>query len=58
MPLAERLYITRIHRTASADTWFPVISEKEWEILETEEHPGDSQDVPPYSYIIYQRIGK
>lgn len=55
MPLADRLYITRIHRNAPADTWFPEISEKEWVAAEIEEHPAVSDEVPPYSYIIYNR---
>jgi dihydrofolate reductase len=56
MPIADRLYITRIHRNAPADTWFPEISEKEWSAVETEEFNGDNDVIPPYSYIIYQRI--
>ncbi len=55
MPIADRLYITRIHRNAPADTWFPVISEKEWEAAETEEFNGDQDSIPTYSYIIYRR---
>ena len=55
MPIADRLYITRIHRNAPADTWFPGISEKEWSAVETEEFNGDNDVIPPYSYIIYQR---
>ena len=55
MPIADRLYITRIHRNAPADTWFPEISEKEWSAVETEEFNGDNDVIPPYSYIIYQR---
>jgi dihydrofolate reductase len=55
MPLADRLYITRIHRSKPADTWFPEITEKEWRVAQSEEHPGDSEGIPPYSYIIYER---
>jgi dihydrofolate reductase len=55
MPLAERLYITRIHKKTAADTWFPVIDEGIWMAVEKEEYPGDPDLIPPYSYIIYQR---
>jgi dihydrofolate reductase len=55
MPIADRLYITRIHKKAPADTWFPEISEKIWTAVETEEYPGDKDTIPSYSYIIYQR---
>jgi dihydrofolate reductase len=58
MPIADRLYITRIHKITQADTWFPEISDKRWEPVETEEYPGDSDGIPPYSYIIYKRRNK
>ena len=30
MPLADKLYITRVHKAFEADTFFPVIEEKDW----------------------------
>jgi len=55
MPIADRLYITLVHKNTPADTWFPVISQEEWEVKETEEFPGESEVLPPYTYIIYDR---
>jgi dihydrofolate reductase len=55
MPLADRLYITLIHKKAPADTWFPIIDPSIWEPVEKEEHIGDESDDIPYTYIIYQR---
>jgi len=55
MPVADNLYITRIHRSAPADTWFPEISDEEWEIMESKEYSGESDEIPPYSYIVYRR---
>ena len=55
MPVADNLYITRIHRSAPADTWFPEISGEEWEIMESKEYSGESDEIPPYSYIVYRR---
>ena len=55
MPLADRLYITHIHKKAPADTFFPVIDHKIWEPIEKEEYiPYNKNDIP-YTYIIYQR---
>ena len=53
MPLADKLYITHVHRTAKADVYFPEISEKEWKPVCREEYP-DSEI--PYSYVIYEKI--
>jgi dihydrofolate reductase len=55
MPLADRLYITYIHKKTPADTYFPFINPEIWEIIEKEEHTQDEAKEIPYTYIIYQR---
>jgi dihydrofolate reductase len=52
MPLADRLFITHVHRKAPADIYFPEIDMKIWEVTEKEEF--ESGDIP-YTYAIYQR---
>jgi len=58
MPLADRLYITHVHKKAPADIYFPEIDREEWKVLEKEEHKDMGDSVPPYSYIIYERKKK
>jgi len=55
MPLADKLYITHIHKKAPADTFFPDIDPLIWEPIEREEYIKDGEDDIPYTYIIYQR---
>jgi dihydrofolate reductase len=55
MPLADRLYITHIHKKSEADIFFPKIEESEWEPVEKEEHNEELPGIPPYSYVIYRR---
>jgi dihydrofolate reductase len=55
MPLADRLYITHVHKKAPADTFFPEIDPSIWEPIEKEEYMDDANGDLPYSYIIYQR---
>ena len=58
LPLADRLYITHIHKKAPADIYFPEILSEIWKPVETEEHKtGEDLDLP-YTYIIYSRIKK
>ena len=58
MPLADRLYITHVHRKVPADVYFPVIDTDVWKIVEKEEFKtGDKNDIP-YTYIIYERRNK
>lgn len=55
MPLADRLYITHIHKKAPADTFFPEIDPEIWEPIEKEEHKDEGVDSLPYTYTIYGR---
>jgi dihydrofolate reductase len=55
MPLADRLYITHIHKKSPADTFFPEIDRSIWESIKREEHKEDSIGNPSYTYTIYQR---
>jgi dihydrofolate reductase len=57
MPVADKLYITHVHRKAPADIYFPEIDQKIWKIGEKEEFPGSSEGDIPYTYTIYERKG-
>jgi dihydrofolate reductase len=52
MPLAERLFITHVHRKADADIYFPEIDPEIWQVTEKEEFVDN--DIP-YTYSIYER---
>jgi dihydrofolate reductase len=54
MPLADRLFITHVHKTTAADTWFPPIDPDLWEVVESEEHV-EEEEIPPYTYVVYKR---
>lgn len=56
MPIADRLFITHVHRKAPADIYFPEIDLGIWEITEKEEFKSDGDDSIPYTYTIYERI--
>lgn len=57
LPLANRLYITRIEDTpSSADAYFPEIDSKEWKETEKDAHPIDEKHLFPYIFINYERI--
>jgi dihydrofolate reductase len=55
MTIADRLYITHVHRKAPADVYFPEIDQKVWKVKDKEEYPQTETD-PPYTYVIYERI--
>ena len=55
MPFVKKMYITKIEEEYEADTYFPKIDEKEWEITEKEKGITDEKNPYLYEYIIYVR---
>ncbi|MGD0340984.1 MAG: dihydrofolate reductase [Bacteroidales bacterium] len=55
MPLADRLYITHVHKKRPADTFFPKIDPKIWNVTEKEEFKTAEPTGIPYTYVIYER---
>jgi dihydrofolate reductase len=55
MTVADRLYITLVHKKAPADIFFPEIDPKKWKIIEKEEFRAYESNTIPYTYIVYKR---
>jgi dihydrofolate reductase len=58
MAIADRLYITHVHKKAPADIYFPEIDPEIWEITGKEEYKSDGENSIPYTYAIYERRNK
>jgi dihydrofolate reductase len=58
MPLADKLYITRVHKNFEADTFFPEISLDEWKLIERIEVKDDPQNDFTYAFETYERREK
>ena len=52
LPMADRIYLTVIPREIPGDTYFPEVSETEFEIIKSELIEG----VEPYHFKVYERI--
>ncbi|MBN1413468.1 MAG: dihydrofolate reductase [Bacteroidales bacterium] len=55
LPFAQKLYVTKIHKSFDADTYFPELSSHEWEITERKDVTDDPQNDFSYSFLTYQR---
>ncbi len=57
MPIADRLYITKVHTTvADADAFFPEIDHTHWKLVSEEKHHADDKHKFDYSFQQFERI--
>jgi dihydrofolate reductase len=55
MPIADRIYMTRVHANLEGDTYFPVIDEQQWQLTDDRDFPADEKHAYPYSFQIWER---
>ncbi len=55
MPHADAIELTRVHGTFEADTFFPEIPEREWELMGEVHHPQDERHALSFTYLTYER---
>lgn len=56
LPLADQIYLTRVHAQVPADTFFPDLQENLWRVVSREFHPEDERN--PYPHTYYRLIRK
>jgi dihydrofolate reductase len=55
LPIAQKLYLTRVHKDFDADCFFPEINFSEWHLMSEEKFKKDEKTGLLYSYQIYQK---
>ncbi len=55
LPTADKIYLTRVHAVLEGDAWFPVFSEREWELISNMDHPADEKHTYAYSFQVWRR---
>jgi dihydrofolate reductase len=58
MPIASRLYITRIHHQFRADVFFPEIKQETWKCIDEEFFPRDTKNQYDMTFYTYIRFNK
>jgi dihydrofolate reductase len=55
LPVAQKLYLTKVHGTFTADTFFPEWSDAEWRLVSSEPHAKDEKNVFDYDFCVYEK---
>ncbi len=53
--LVDKLYITWVHHEFEADTFFPEINLKQWDLVSSEKHDSDEKHKYPFTINIYNK---
>jgi len=55
LPLAQRIYLTRVHGVFQGTVRFPVLQESDWNEIRRENHRADERNPYDYSFIWLER---
>lgn len=55
LPIAHRIYLTRIHAAFEGDTWFPSFEQNDWKEVSQERHSADEKNPHAHSFIELHR---
>ncbi len=56
LEIADRLYITYIHKNFDADTFFPTVNYDDWTLVEEEKHEDEGNHGFSFTYTLYEKI--
>lgn len=56
MPVADTIYITRVHTSIEGDTYFPEIKETEWKLVDKDDFQKDEKHAYDYSFEKWIKI--
>ena len=55
LPQAGRIYLTEVHASPHADTWFPELNGDEWREVSREAHQAGPKDDHAFSFVVLER---
>lgn len=56
LPQAGRIYLTEVHASPDADTWFPDLDMSEWREISREAHEAGPKDDHAFSLVVLERV--
>jgi len=55
LPLANKLYLTLVHKDFEADTFFPIVDTEQWKLIERTDCKPDETNDFSYSFLVYEK---
>ncbi len=55
LPFTDNIALTKIHHNFNGDTFFPELSEDDWEVTSKEEHEPDEKNKYKYTFLTLKR---
>jgi dihydrofolate reductase len=55
LPIAQKIYLTLVHVKFEGDAFFPIFSETEWKLINSEQHEKDEKNPYAYTFLIYEK---
>lgn len=56
LPEADRVQLTRVHSRVEGDATFPVLDKRDWQLVESEDHPADERNEHACTFEVWDRI--
>ena len=57
LPQVGRIYLTEVHASPEADTWFPGLQRAAWREVFREAHQAGPKDDHDFSIVVLERVG-
>lgn len=55
LPIAQKLYLTQVHKEFDGDIFFPEVNMDQWEEIFREDHPESDDNPLAYSFLILKK---
>ena len=56
LPMAERIYLTRVHSQFAGDAWFPELEQDQWHEVSRQDIAATAANPFAFSYLVLDRI--
>ena len=56
LPVADRIYLTEVHREYDGNASFPEFDKNEWREVSRHPHPADERHEAGFDFVVYEKV--